>query len=83
MTEAEMNRMRKCFNVAAIWEGWTEQDQAEIGVVIREALDVGDPEIIACWQAWLEDMSGLERMGALCRAAEARIKASCAKQRDF
>lgn len=75
MTATEISRMRKYFNVAAVWEDWSEADQEEIGATIRADLDAGDPAILACWQAWLEDMSGLERMGALCRAAEARIKA--------
>lgn len=75
MSPAETARMRRCFKVAAVWEGWTADDQAEISAAIRAALDAGEPEILACWQAWLEDMSGLDRMTTLCRAAEARIKA--------
>lgn len=71
----ELQRMRTCFKVAGVWEGWTAEDQEEISAAIRADLDAGDPEILACWQAWLEDMSGLERMTALCRVAEARIKA--------
>jgi len=75
MKPAEMARMRRCFSVATFWNGWSKAEQAEIGAEIRAALDAGDAEIIAFWQTWLEDMSGLERMTALCRAAEARIKA--------
>lgn len=71
----ELQRMRTCFKVAAVWEGWTAEEQEEISAAIRAALDAGDPEILACWRDWLEDMSGLARMAALCRAAEARIKA--------
>lgn len=80
MSPAETARMRRCFKVAAVWAGWTADDQAEFSAAIRAALDAGDPEILACWQAWLEDMSGLERMTALCRAAESRINAD--KKRD-
>jgi hypothetical protein len=75
MSPAETARMRRCFKVAAVWAGWTADDQAEFSAAIRADLNAGDPESLACWQAWLEDMSGLERMTALCRAAEARIKA--------
>lgn len=74
MTAAEVARMRTCFAVAAVWEGWTPEEQAEIAAEIRQALDSGDPEIIQYWQAWLEEMSCLERLGELCRAAERRIK---------
>ena len=71
----DLNRMRKCFDVATTWNEWSEQDRAEIATEIRAALDKGDPEMIALWASWLEEMSDLERIGALCRAAETRIKA--------
>lgn len=74
MNEAEINRMRRCFRVAAVWEEWSEQDQTEIAAAIREAIDAGDQDILAGWMAWLEDISSLERMGTLCRAAEERIR---------
>jgi hypothetical protein len=76
MTAAELARMRTCFSVATTWCGWTEEEQAEIGAEIRAAIDSGDEVMMKCWRDWLEDMSGLEHMKALCRAAEARIKAS-------
>lgn len=75
MKPEEIDRMRTCFSVAAVWEGWSPEEQAEIGAEIRAAIDSGDEEVIKYWQAWLEDMSCLERMTDLCRAAEARIRA--------
>jgi hypothetical protein len=66
--------MRNCFSVATTWCGWNEAEQAEIGAEIRAAIDSGDEALMTYWRDWLEDMSGLERMTALCRAAEARIK---------
>lgn len=72
----DLARMRLCFKVAAVWCGWSEAEQAEISAEIRAAVDARDPEMLAFWAAWLEDMSGLEHITALCRAAEARIKES-------
>ena len=81
MTGTEINRMRRCFRVAAVWEGWSIADREEISNEIRLAIDASDPEILACWAAWLEDMSCLQRMGELCRAAEMRIKADAGQRR--
>lgn len=70
-----LNRMRKCFEFASTWNNWTAEERSEIAVEIKAALDKGDPEIIALWANWLEETSDLVRIGELCRAAEARIRA--------
>jgi hypothetical protein len=74
--------LRQCFPVAARMREWSDADQAEIGAEIRAAIDSGDTEVIAAWQQHLEACSGLAELGALCRAAEARIRADCAAARE-
>ena len=51
MTGTEINRMRRCFRVAAVWEGWSIAEREEISNEIRLAIDASDPEILACWAA--------------------------------
>jgi hypothetical protein len=81
MTTEQLSRMRTCFAVAAVWCGWNETERAEISAEIRSALDAGDEEMLSFWRDWLEDMSDLQRIAALCRAAEARIKADSVARR--
>lgn len=77
----DLNRMRRCFLVAAVWNGWTEADQAEFGAAIKAAVDAGDTEALAWWADFLEQASGLAYLTALCRATEARIKAAAEERR--
>lgn len=81
MRQAALERMRLCFAVTAEWEGWDEQTRAEAAAEIRAAFDADDEEMLQLWAAWLEDMSGLDRMAALCRAAEARILEASPRRR--
>lgn len=77
----DLTRMRQCFQVAAVWCGWSEADQAEIGAEIKAVLDSGDEALAAWWADYLEQASGLAHLTALCRAAEARIKDAAAQRR--
>lgn len=76
MTEAEIKRMRVCFSVAAVWNGWSAEERDEISAEIAAAIKARDEEILRLWAAWLEDMSGLKQITDLVRAAEQRIKAA-------
>lgn len=78
----DLDRMRECFLVAARMRQWSEADQEEIGAEIRAAVEAGDEEAIAAWQQHLEAASGLAELAALCRAAEACIRAACAADRE-
>lgn len=78
---ADLNRMRRAFLSAAAWCGWTEADQAEIGAEIKAVVDAGDEEALAYWAERLEALAGWAHLAALCRAAEARIKAHPNEQR--
>lgn len=77
----DLNRMRRAFLSAAAWCGWTEADQAEIGAEIKSALDAGNEDAPTYWAAHLEALAGWAHLAALCRAAEARIKAQPKEQR--
>lgn len=77
----DLNRMRRAFLCAAAWCGWTEADQAEIGAEIKSALDAGNEEALAYWAARLEALAGWAHLAALCRTAEAHIKAHLKEQR--
>lgn len=79
MAEAQgpdLERMRLAFVVAAVWAGWSAEDQAEYGAQIRGAIDSGNQVALEWWADYLEQASGLEHLTSSCRAAEARIKAS-------
>ncbi len=71
-----LQRMRLCFKVAAVWCGWSEAKQTKISARIRAAVQSGNERRIARYAAWLEAKSDLDHLAALCRAAETRIKAS-------
>lgn len=73
-----LERMRLTFSVAAEWLSWSAEDQAEFGAEIRSAIDSGNKQLLAWWNDYLEESSGLKRLAKLCRAAEARIKAAAA-----
>lgn len=81
MTNEEVNRMRRCFGVAAIWNDWSEQDQAEIGAEIRAASETNNAEALDWWAQFLEEESGLAHLSGLCRAAETRIKCAAELRR--
>lgn len=72
----DLQRMRLCFKVAAVWCNWSETRQARISTRIRLAIASGNQQRIARYAAWLERESDLNHLSALCRAAEARIKAN-------
>lgn len=80
----DVDRLRECFLVAATWNDWSVADQAEIGVEIKTAIDSGDEAFITYWAKYLEEASGLSHLSALCRAAEARIRADkqAARERE-
>lgn len=75
---ADLARMRLTFEVAAVWGDWSAEYQAELGAEIRWVIDAGDTAAIEAWAEELEQLSGLARMAALCRAAEQRIHAGSA-----
>lgn len=79
---ADLNRMRECFLVAATWCGWSVFDQAEIGAAIKAAIDSGDEALLAYWCGYIEEASGLAHLTALCRVAEARIRAERQAERE-
>ncbi len=72
----DIERMRVAFVLAAAWEGWSAEDQAEYGTAIRAALDGGDEAVLAWWEQYLDQASGLSYMAGRCRAIEAGIKAA-------
>lgn len=74
METADLDRMRAAFVLAAAWHGWSEEDQADIGASIREAIEAGDEQVLLLWQTWLDGMAGLPVLAAGCRAAEEHIK---------
>lgn len=76
MTQAELQRMRLCFRVAAVWCGWSEEKQARVSARIRSAIASGNQRRISRYLAWLERESDLNHLSPQCRAAEARIKDS-------
>jgi hypothetical protein len=77
----DVERMREAFQVAAAWCGWSDADQAEIGAAIAKAIKAQDETLIAWWANYLDQASGLTRLGQLCRAAEARIRADAEKEK--
>lgn len=77
----DLDRMRQVFLGAALWCGWSESDQAEIGAEIRMHVEAGNEEALAYWAARLETLAGVGHLAALCRAAEARIHAAAAERR--
>lgn len=70
-----LQRMRLCFKVAAVWCDWSEAEQAEISAAIRADIEANDVDDLAWWAWYLEEASGLEYLAARCRAFEASIKA--------
>jgi hypothetical protein len=80
---ADLARLRQCFLVAARMRQWSEAEQAEIGAEIGAVLQAGDAEAIAAWLQHLEEASGLAHLGQCCRAAEARIRAAWAAEREL
>lgn len=77
MSAPEIDRMRADFPLAALAEGWSAGDQAEIGAAIKAAMDAGDAETIAYWSAVLAEAAG--RWRAWCervRQAEATMRVS-------
>ncbi len=78
----DLNRMRRAFLGAAVWCGWSDTDQEEIGAEIRAAVEAGNEEVLAYWAARLEELAGWARLATLCRAAEARIRTQRAAERE-
>lgn len=68
-----IERMRLDFQVAVVWCGWSEEDQAELGAEIKAAIESGDQDAIKAWANWLAEQSGSEFLAARCRLAEQRI----------
>lgn len=66
--------MRRDFHQASAWHGWSAEDQAEIGAAIAEAMQAGEPELLAGWAEWLEQMAGRLHLERLVRGLEARTK---------
>lgn len=77
----DLNRMRQAFLGAAVWCGWGEADQDEIGAEIRGHVEAGNEEALAYWARRLDELAGLDRLARLCRSAEARIHAAAAERR--
>lgn len=77
----DLNRMRRAFLGAAVWCGWSEADQDEIGAEIREHVEAGNEEALAYWARRLDELAGWDRLARLCRAAEARIHAAAGARR--
>lgn len=77
----DLNRMRRAFIGAAVWCGWSEADQEEIGAEIRGHVEAGNEEALAYWAKRLEELAGWDRLARLCRATEERIHAAAARQR--
>lgn len=75
-----IEQMRADFADAARWEGWSEADQAELGVVIREAIAANDADAITYW-SWRLATAAEEwrRWRAQVREAEARMRAKKAR----
>jgi hypothetical protein len=47
-------------------EGWSEADLDEADRGVKEAVDKGDPEIVACWACWLAGLAeGIRRMNSM------------------
>ena len=75
-----LTRLRLTFSTTAEMLGWSKEDQAEFGASIRTAMDTGNADLLEWWSEYLKQASGLKRLGQLCRAAEARIKAAATER---
>jgi len=77
-----INRMRQSFAVATVWMCWSVEDQAEYGDDIKAAINAKDEARLSWWAAYLDQASGLDNLGTLCRAAETRIRADYQAMRE-
>ena len=71
-----IEQMRLDFPVAAKAEGWSVEEQADIGLAIKDAIADGDGEALADWAKGIPRAAAQGR--AWCervREAEANIKA--------
>lgn len=60
---------------------WTEADEKEIGLAIKAAVAAKDPDMLACWAAWLADLSAsISAWDLIVRGTMARMRAAAAKQ---
>lgn len=78
-TAIDLGSLRTRYAQAAAWAGWSAEDRAEISAAIGAAVASGDAATIASWQAWLDELVGLDWMAARCRAAERRIRDAAAR----
>ncbi|MBK8161495.1 MAG: hypothetical protein IPK59_23030 [Rhodospirillaceae bacterium] len=72
-----IEQMRLDFPAAAKAEGWSVEEQADIGLAIKAAIAAGDAEALAYWAKRIAD--GAAQWRAWCervREAEANIKAA-------
>lgn len=77
-----IERMRLDFPLAAKAEGWSVEDQDEVGAAIRAAVAAGDQETLAYWAKRLAD--GAAQWRAWCarvRQAEASARAAAREAR--
>ena len=64
-------------------QGWSDADVAELGAAIKAAIEGSDAEALADLARYLAFEAGLIDAGAqACRAAEARIRAQRAAERE-
>lgn len=76
---ADIEQMRKDFKRIAgrlVADGWSDSDLNDLREAVKAAIESGEAERIDYWARWLADQAAqLEALAALCRAAEARIRA--------
>lgn len=77
-----IERMRADFSLAAKAEQWSVEEQAEIGAVIKAAIEANDAEVLAYWSGRIDEAATRWRdWCARVRLAESRIKAAAETKR--
>ncbi|MBS1188924.1 MAG: hypothetical protein H6R10_716 [Rhodocyclaceae bacterium] len=61
---------------------WTEEDERDIGLAVKAAVDSGDSSTIAMWSHWLSDAaSWVCAYNLIIRSAEAGMRAKAAEEK--
>jgi len=62
---------------------WSPEDEKDIGLAIKAAVDSRDPDMVACWARWLADLSAaICAWSLIVRGAEGRMREQARVERQ-
>lgn len=62
---------------------WSEDDEKEIGDLVKAAVASGDESLISCWARWLGDLAGaILLLQLVARGTDANIRCAIAESKS-